>query len=614
MNRYLSVLLGAALLSLGVLVVSQRAVGDAPWVNTFGLIALCVTAAWPVWEVGRSLVRRTPGADTLAAIALITAAVMGEHIAGLLVVTMLTGGQLLESFAVERASQALRALADRMPPVAHRLVGETMTDVPLEAVVAGDRLVVLPHEVVPVDGRVAEGRTRMNEAYLTGEPWEIEKIPGSDVISGAVNGEGRVVVDAARPAAQSRYAQILEVMRESEANRPPMRRMADRLGALYAPLALGVALLSWWISGDPERLLAVLVVATPCPLLIAVPVALVGTVSQAARRGVVIRNPGLLEQIDRCRTLIVDKTGTLTAGRPTLSEVLPAADMDARQVLAYTASLEQFSRHPLAMAVVERAARDGVDLLAVSDMLEEPGRGLVGHVAGRRVELTSRRKLTERDPGVAAQVAPHAPGLEAVVLVDGRYAATLRFVDAPRPEGAAFIGHLGPLHAFGRVLIVSGDRDAEVRAVADALGIGEAYGQRDPAEKVRIVREATAQGPTLYVGDGINDAPALAVATVGVAFGRSGEVAAQAAQAVILEPSLKTLDELIHLGARFRRIALQSALGGMALSAVAIGFASVGLLGPVAGAMVQEAIDLLSVLNALRTSRAASRTSDVDER
>jgi heavy metal translocating P-type ATPase len=593
----------------------QLALWITPWAGWGHWIAMgsLVLAGLPlVVGLARGALRGEWGADLLAGISIATSLLLQEALAGLLVVTMLAGGMWLESMAVGKASSALRALADRMPRVAHRWAeGQAPVDVAVEEVQPGDELLVLPHEVVPVDGEVLRGHTRMNEAYLTGEPWEIEKAPGAAVISGAVNGDAQVVMRATRVASESRYARILDVMRESEDNRPRLRRLGDQLGAWYTPLALTIAGAAWAVSGEAVRFLSVLVVATPCPLLIAIPVALVGTVSQAARRGIVIRNPVLLERIDSCRTLVLDKTGTLTAGRPVLVEQCPAPGQSAADVLRWVGSLEQYSRHPLATAIVERARIEGAALQVVDHLSEPPGQGLVGDVQGHTVELTSRKRLLARMPEAATLLPPTSAGLECVVVVDGVYAATYRFEDAPRPEGRSFIDHLLPRHRLDRVMIVSGDREAEVRSVGEQLGITLLFGGQSPADKVRIVTEETARAPTLFVGDGINDAPALAVATVGVAFGTSNDVSAGAADAVILEPTLAKLDELMHLATRFRRIALQSAVGGMALSIVGMALAAGGWMGPVAGALLQEAIDLASILNALRTTLNPRQLSDM---
>lgn len=580
------------------------------WVWAVGLVVCGLPLVWELLTLVR---RGVFGADLLAGISIATAIALGEYAAGLIVVTMLSGGQRLEEYASGRASEALRALAARMPRIAHRRHPDgTTTDIGVDEIVAGDVLLLLPHEVVPADGVVLEGQTTMNEAYLTGEPWELQKAPGSTVISGARNGDRQVVLRAERPAADSRYAQIMRVMEQSEQNRPKIQRLADRLGAWYTPVALTVAASAWALSGEAVRFLAVLVVATPCPLLIAIPVALVGTISQAAKRSIIVRNPAVLERLDTCRTLVLDKTGTLTRGEPVVTAFSVAAGQDPHEALVALASLEMYSRHPLAGAVVTYARGKGAALLPVDRISEPPGAGLTGEVAGRTLQLTSRRRLLASVPAAASQLPPEAAGLEFVALRDGNYLATVQFRDLPRDESVAFIGHVGPKHALQRVRILSGDRQVEVDAVGEQLGITERLGGQSPADKVRAIQEEVARAPTIFVGDGINDGPALAVATVGVAFGRSNEVAVQAADVTLLEPSLARLDELFHLARRFRRIALQSAVGGMALSMVGMGFAAFGLLGPVAGALLQEGIDLASIGNALRTTRPPGQRTDFE--
>jgi P-type E1-E2 ATPase len=387
-----------------------------------------------------------------------------------------------------------------------------------------------------------------------------------------------------------------------------LRRLGDQLGALYTPLALLLAGLAWWLSGDALRFLAVLVVATPCPLLIGIPVSIISSVSLAARRGIIIKDPAVLEQIDTCAVAIFDKTGTLTCGQPSLSEVLPAPGFTQAQVLQALASLERYSRHPLAAATQQAAQAQGLPLLEASAVSERPGEGLRGEIDGRQVQVTSRKKLLAQLP--SAQLPAQAGGLECVVLLAGAYAGVCRFRDEPRPEGQSFIRHLMPLHGFRRVLLVSGDRESEVRYLADKVGIEEIYASQSPEQKLALVRAETARANTVFMGDGINDAPALTAATVGIAFGQASDVTAEAAGAVILDSSLQKVDELLHIGRRMRRIALQSALGGMLLSVLGMFLAAAGYLPPVAGALAQEAIDVLAVLNALRAALPPKALSD----
>ena len=575
------------------------------------LIAALVLGGLPlVIELTVKLLRGEFGSDLLAGISIVTSVLLEEYLAGALVVLMLSGGEAIEGFAVRSASSVLRALANRMPSVAHLKSHGGIENLPLEKIAIGDTLVVFPHEICPVDGTVVEGHGVMDESYLTGEPYRMSKTPGATVLSGAVNGETALTIRADRLAVDSRYAKIMQVMRASDQRRPRLRRLGDQLGAIYTPVALLIAVLAWALSGYKIRFLAVLVVATPCPLLIAIPVAIIGSISLAARRGIIIKDPAVLEKVDTCRTAIFDKTGTLTYGRPKLTELAPGPGFEEREILTLVASLERYSKHPLSGAVLDAAEAAGVTPVDASAVAEPPGAGLRGDVLGRQVLVTSRKKLTAQHPELAAQLPTAAEGLECVIVIDGRYAGTLRFRDEPRIEGTPFIQHLRPKHHLERVMLVSGDRESEVRYLADHVGIEEVCAGQTPEQKLELVRQETARTNTLFVGDGINDAPALTAATVGIAFGQGSDITGEAAGAVILESSLAKVDELLHISSRMRRIALQSAVGGMALSIVGMFFASIGLLTPVAGAVAQEVIDVLAVLNALRVAIPPKSLSD----
>jgi P-type E1-E2 ATPase len=360
------------------------------------------------------------------------------------------------------------------------------------------------------------------------------------------------------------------------------------------------------------RFLSVLVVATPCPLLIAIPVAIIGAISLSARRGIIIKDPAVLESIDTCRTAIFDKTGTLTYGRPRLTEVLPGRGMDAGEVLAQVASLERYSKHPLAGAILEAARVAGAELGEVGEVQERPGAGLTGTLDGRTIQVTGRGKLMAANPEAARELPPLAGGLECVCLIDGRYAATLRFRDEPRPGGSLFIRHLGPMHHFDRVLLVTGDRESEARYLAGLVGIKEIHAGQTPEQKLELVRHETRLARTVFLGDGINDAPALTAATVGIALGRNSDITAEAAGAVIMDTSLQKIDEFLHISRRLRAIALQSAIGGMALSLAGMAIAAAGYLPPVAGAISQEVIDVLAVMNAMRMAIPPGRLTDYE--
>ena len=553
-------------------------------------------------------VRGSFGSDFLAAVSIIAASLLREYLAGAIIVLMLSGGEALERYAVAQATSVLRALAARLPRQAHRKTADHLEDIAVDDVRVGDAIAVLPHEICPVDGVVIDGHGQMDESYLTGEPFLIAKGPGAEVVSGAINGEMAIVIRATRVAAASRYAHIMRVMQAAEQRRPALRRLGDQLGAWYTPLALIIAAVAWAVSGNPIRFLSVVVVATPCPLLIAIPVAIIGAISTAARRGIVIKDPAALEQLTLCRTMILDKTGTLTYGRPELTDEVYAPGFSRQIVLPLLAALERYSRHPLAAPIVTAASRDGLPLPPVDWVREEAGAGLRGHVGGVNVLATSRARARETD----ALPPPPDSGLECIVFVGDRFAAALHFHDVPRSESRRFIDHLSPRHGMTRVMIVSGDREAEVRRLAEAVAISEVQAGTSPEEKLTIVRQETARAKTVFIGDGINDAPALTAATVGIAFGRHSDVTTEAARVVIADSSLARVDELMHISYRLRRIALQSAVGGMVLSVAGMGFAAAGLMGPVAGAVAQEAIDVVAVLNALRTARVPRSLTDFE--
>jgi len=566
------------------------------------LVTLAIGGVPLLYDLLRKLLKREFGSDLLGGISIIASVLLGEYLAGSIIVLMLAGGEALESYALRSASSVLAALAKRMPSVAHRKRDAEIADVGLQDVAIGDTLVIYPHDICPVDGVVIDGHGVMDESYLTGEPFQITKTRGSTVLSGAINGESALTIRTTQRAADSRYAKIMMVMRESESSRPTLRRLGDRLGAIYTPVALTVALAAWVMTGDAVRFLAVLVIATPCPLLIAIPIAIIGSISLCARRAIIVKSPVVLEQIAECRTAIFDKTGTLTYGEPTLTEQLIAPGFAQPDVLTLVASLERYSKHPLARAILSFATKAGMLIQEATEVSELPGQGLRGTVAGRQVQVTSRSKLIARQIPGAGQLPPLAGGLECVVAIDGRYAAALRFRDAPRAESLSFVTHLGPKHQFRKVMIVSGDRESEVRYLAEQVGIMDIHAQKSPEEKLAIVRSETAAARTLYVGDGINDAPAMMAATVGMAIGQNSDVTAEAAGVVVMDNSLEKVDEFMHISRRMRSIALQSAVGGMALSVIGMAFAATGHLSPVGGAISQEVIDVLAVLNALRAA------------
>lgn len=602
------VIAAVALVGIAAFLVLRFGLGVAPEIYNWPLVATLVVGGLPlVGELVFKLARGQFGSDLLAGISIVTAAILHEYLAGVIVVLMLSGGEALESYAVAHASSVLLALARRMPSVAHRKSDGDISDIRVDQIGIGDSIVIYPHETCPVDGEVIEGHGAMDESFLTGEPFQMSKAPGVAVISGSVNGESALAIRATKKAVDSRYAKIMEVMRASESNRPQLRRIGDQLGAIYTPIALAIAGGAWLWSGESVRFLSVLVVATPCPLLIGIPVAIIGSVSLAARRGIIIKNPIALERISRCTTAIFDKTGTLTYGRPQLTEQHTAAIVSANGALAFAASVEKYSKHPLALAILNAAQDKNISAPPAQQINETPGRGLTGLVQGHQVRLTSRGKVPQE---VRAMLPKPSGGLECVLMVDEQYAATFHFRDAPRQEGVSFIQHLGPKHAFAKLMLVSGDRESEVRYLADEVGITEVHAEQTPEQKLAIVKSETARANTLYVGDGINDAPAMVASTVPVAIGHNTDVTSAAAAVVIMEGDLRRVDELLHIGKNMRRIALQTAIGGMALSVVGMFAGAIGILPPVAGAITQEIIDVIAVLNALRAALPPKEISD----
>ena len=577
-------------------------------ISTFPLwVAVTVGGLPLLYDLARQVLKRQFGSDFLAGISIITATLMGELLVATIIVLMLSGGQALEEFATQRASSVLNAIAKRMPNLSHRVVDGTARDISVTDIAVGDRLIIFPHEICPVDGTVESGAGTMDESFLTGEPFRMRKIAGSQVISGALNEDSALTILADKLAADSRYARIMAVMQTAEQHPPRIRRLADRLGAVYTPVAVAVALAGWLLSGNPERFLAVIVIATPCPLLLAIPISIIGAISLSAKRGIVIKKPVVLEQVGQVQTMLFDKTGTLTHGEPIVTETLCLSEADPITILRLAASLEQYSKHPLASAIL-RAARDKrIVLQHVENISEKPGEGLAGRIAGQKILVTGRRKLP---PEMAAVLPASTSGMECVIVVDGRILGLLRFHDRPRKEGKLFISHLKPKHHVKHLMILSGDRDSEVQHLAEIVGITDVRAGLTPEEKLKIVRAETEESPTLFLGDGINDAPAMMAATVGVAFGQNSDITAEAAGAVILEPTLGKVDELLHIGKRMRRIALQSAIGGMVLSSLGMIAAALGFLPPLAGAVGQEVIDLFAVLNAVRASIPTKELQD----
>ena len=578
------------------------------------LLVVIVLGAVPlVIGILIKLVRKEVGADILAAISMIAAFVLGQYLACVLVMLMLAFGQALESFALGRASSVLRALASRMPNLARRKKGELIEEIDIKDIAIDDVMVIAPHEVCPADGTIVEGHGFMDESYLTGEPYRVPKAPGTSVLSGAINGESALLMRVEKLPKDSRYARIIAVLEEAEHKRPRLRRLGDQLGAIFAPISLILAISAWVVTNDPMRFLSVLVIATPCPLFIAIPVAVISAISMAARRGIIISDPLVLERLPTCKTAIFDKTGTLTYGQPVLTEMLLANGYGKEEILRKSASLEQYSKHPLASAIIDAAQQHNLYLPEAKSVFEKPGQGLTGFVDDDLIVITGRKQILHDRPELSQEVPPLAGGLECMVLINGNYAACLRFRDAPRSDSRSFVSHLGPFHSFEKVMLLSGDRESEVAYLAGELGIKEMLASQSPEQKLATVEQESKKAATLFMGDGVNDAPALRVATVGIAFGQPTKATREAAGAVVMENTLSKVDELLHISKNMRSIALQSAIGGMALSIIGMGFAAFGFITPVAGALLQQTIDAVAILYAMRLTWQRDVEIDVDK-
>ncbi len=587
--------------------VGARTVADICWaVGT--LIAVVPAVAWVLGALRQGRL----GVDLIAVLSLVGTLWVGEYLAGSLIAVMLAGGRALESAASRRASRDLKALLERAPRFARRRVGDQVTTVALDEVAAGDLLVIAPGDVVPVDGRVADVAAVLDESALTGEPLHVERPVGDAVRSGVVNAGGAFELKATATAEDSTYAGIVALAQQAGAESAPVVRLADRYAAFFLPLALLMAGAAWLASGSAVRAVAVLVVATPCPLLLAAPVAIVSGLSRASRVGVVIRSGGALENLGHASTLVMDKTGTLTMGRPQVVDVVSAPGTDAGEILRLAASVDQLSQHVLAEAIVTEATARGLQLSLPTDSAEEAGRGVSATLDGVRVTVG---KLSDTATATAEwmQTALNRARLDNAAMVwvavdvAPRGAVLLR--DPLRRQAPRTMRRLRGA-GIDRLVMLTGDRAEPAREVATVLGLDEVYAQQTPADKVAAVRAERERAVTVMVGDGINDAPALAAATVGVAMGARGATASsEAADVVLTTDRLDRLADAMDIARWSRRIAVQSAVVGMTLSVAAMAAAAFGLLPPAAGALLQEAIDVSVILNALRALRPNPRTT-----
>ncbi len=552
-------------------------------------------------EILRSLWRGEFGLDIVAAMSMSAALAFGEMLAASIVALMYTGGAFLESFAEGRARREMHALLSRAPRTTMRYIDDRLEDVAVDTVRPGDRLLIRQGDVIPVDGRIASNRAFVNTSALTGEALPISLAQGADVLSGSVNAGDAFDIVARHEAKESTYAGIVRLVEEAQASKAPMSRLADQWSIGFLIVTIVIAFAAWWFTGDPIRSVAVLVVATPCPLILAVPVALVAGLSRSAHFGVLVKGAGPLENMARIVTLVLDKTGTLTDGRPQITSIHLAPGFNDDEILRLAASLDQVSKHPMAQALVLATQERGIDLVLPTDVSELAGDGVAGRVDGRSVVVGGHSFVARQADAKLIEM----PGTEAgaalvAVAIDGAVAGYIVMADPLRGDVASTLKGLRK-DGVRRIVLATGDRAAVARRVTKGLGLDAIYCELSPDQKVLTVLSERKYGPVMMVGDGVNDAPALAAADVGVAMGARGAAAsAEAADIVLLVDRIGRLRTGIEIAKRSRRIAVESVVAGIGLSVIAMIAAAFGYLSPVQGALLQEVIDVAVILNALR--------------
>lgn len=592
----ITVLVGV--IGLGIAVTGNGTI--AQWViSAFALIV----AAMQAWSMLRQLARGQFGLDVLAVIAIVSTVIVGEYWASLIIVLMISGGEALEDYAAGRAERDLRSLLDRAPVLAHRYTATGgVEDVPVDDVVVGDRLLLRPSEIVPVDATLESPETTLDESSLTGESLPVDKVRGDQLWSGSVNGSDAVDIRATAFASASQYQLIVKLVAEASASKAPMIRLADRYSIPFTIIALVIGAIAWAISGDPVRFAEVLVVATPCPLLLAAPIAFMAGMSRSSKSGVVVKDASALEQLAAARTVAFDKTGTLTNGVPEVVALHPergfGPGFGPDELLGLVASAEQYSSHVLAAALRQAATDRGIPLRDASRAGEVATNGVEAMIDGREVIVGKPSFVADRATGVERRQL--ASGEAAVyVAVDGRFAGTVVLRDELREEAPATmerLRHSGIRH----VILITGDVEQTARPIAERLGIDDVHAECLPQDKVELVRSASPR-PVIMVGDGVNDAPVLAVADVGIALGARGSTAAsESADVVILVDDVSRVADAVEIGRRTVHIALQSIGLGVAISVALMLTAAFGWLPAIVGAALQEVVDLITILNALR--------------
>lgn len=593
----------------GVLhLVGEGQTGQLVWGAAVALLAADLAV-----EVGRSIiVERSLGVDTIALVAMVGSLAMNQELAGLVVGLMFSSGAALETIASRRARRELTALVQRAPKVAQLRVGDGLQEVPVEQVQSGDVLVVRTGEVIPVDGTLVSPEAVVDTSTLSGEPLPVSVTRGMSVLSGTANAGSPFDVRADRPASESAYTALVRLVEQAQTQRAPLVRIADRYAGFFLPATLLVAGLAWILSGDPVRALAVVVVATPCPLILAAPIALVSGLSRAARAGIIVKGTGAIETLGQARTVLFDKTGTLTVGTPAVRDIVAHGNLESSEILRLAASVDRMSAHVLGEALVAAATEARLQLTLPTDVIEEPGQGIQGTIDMQRILVGSRAYMgtsgipTAEISSSALSATRGSGEAHIVVAVDGHVAGVIVMADELRPDADHIVERLRA-EGVRHVAMISGDRRSVAERVGRELGLDRVYAEQSPEDKLRVVRTVRADpnlSPVIMVGDGINDAPALALADLGIAMGAAGAtVSSETADAVITVDRIDRVADAVHVGRRSLFIARQSVLTGMGLSLAAMAVAAAGYLPPVAGALFQEAIDLAVILNALRALR-----------
>ena len=595
--------LAAVGLALGFLALLA---GHGGWAEAiWAAVTLPVLLALAV-EIVTTLRRGDVGLDMVAALSMSAALVFGEELAAAIVALMYAGGQLLEAFAERRARRDMTALLSRVPRTAMRHRDGRLEEVPLDLILPGDCLLVRRGDIVPVDGSVADGVAVLDQSALTGESLPVKRGAGEPVLSGSTNAGDAFDLTAERRAAESTYAGVIRLVEAAQRSRAPMARLADRYALLFLGVTVALAAAAWWFTGDPIRAVAVLVVATPCPLILAVPVALVSGLSRAAKLGILIKGGKALENLARVRALVIDKTGTLTVGQARIVSARTAAAVTEDELLRLSASLDQASKHVIGQTIVAEARRRGLALAVPTEVVETPGEGVTGRVDGRDVIVGGLHYVAARTADAGASLLPRdrPPGALAVaVAVDGKLVGGLTLADELRAGTEQLLRNLRAV-GIERIVLATGDRHEVARFISAGLSLDQVRSELTPDQKILVVLSERKNGPVLMIGDGINDAPALAAADVGMAMGAKGAAAsAEAADVVLLVDQLDRVLPAIRIARRSRRIALESVAVGMGLSIAAMVAAALGFLAPVQGALLQEAIDVAVIFNALRALR-----------